>query len=422
MDLIRKFIDFFLRQKRLGRLIVLAFFVGIGISTVYRGSFSPKQRTDLGVFFKAAEMVREGRPLHMYGIESVRHWHYVYSPFLAVTLSPFTQVPFGTSVAIFYLLSFLCLLGTFLLSERFAEEKDNAGWKIALAAFFCLPIFLNTLTRGQLGTLSLFAQAAVLLSYFKGWKVLAGFLLAFAVALKISPLAVLFFYFLFKKEWKLLFIGAASSVLFWIIYPSVAIGFENNLKLLTIWRGLMADGSSITAYKSYLWNELFTPLAGDNQSLYAVITRFVWPTKEIFIARATNWVRWSVSAGAVLALLLLFLKRQKVTAFPVPEKDRAKLLAEYSLYPMVMLIFSPVTQIHHYTSLYFLFLSALLMLPRASTVRKRWLLTGLWVSAALFCLGFVIDVFSYWGMPMWGALFLWGIVLACIDRNRILKN
>lgn len=420
MHIFKNFIELFFRRKWLGLLVILAFFIGIGISAVYRGAFSHKQRTDLPVYFKAAEMIHEGRPEHLYGIETSRHWHYVYSPFLALLLEPFTQVPFGISVTLFYLLSFLCLLGTFFLSTKFAPEREDAGWKIALAAFFCLPIFLNTLTRGQLGTVSLFAQAAVLFCYFRGWKILAGFLLAFAVALKISPLAILFFFFLFKKEWQLILAGAISSVFLWLFYPALAIGFEQNWQLLTIWNGLMSDGASITAYKSYLWAELFTPFAEDNQSLYAVITRLVWPTQEIFVAQGNNWVRWGVTTGAVICLLLLFLKKKPVQSFPVPYADRTTLLAEYSLYPMLMLIFSPVTQIHHYTSLFFLLLAAL-FLREESFAHKKLLTTGVWISAALFLLGFVIEPLGYWGTPMWSSLLLWFLVWHSLGRRPALK-
>lgn len=410
MKSIQQFLEFFFRKRWLGLLVIIALFVGIGISTVYRGSFGPKQRTDLGVFFEGAKAVTTDEVINLYGVESIRHWHYVYSPFLAILTGPFTQFSFNLWVIVLYTLSFLVLLGTFLLSKKFTDRTESSNWQIALAAVLCFPIFLNTLTRGQLGILMLFAQALVFFFYLKGWKTLTGTILAFAVAIKISPLAILFFFFLFKKEWEVLLSGALASLFFWILFPSFTIGYETNLQLLATWRGLMAQGSSITAHQSYLWNELLTPFAGDNQSLYAVITRFVWPTEGAFIAQATNWVRWSVMAGLVVSLFLLFLKKQPVQSFPVTGSDRLKLLAEYSLYPVLMLIFSPVTQIHHYTSLFFLLLAALWMLEKPFA-HKKWLLTGIWASAILFFFGFVIEPLSYLGAPMWGAFFLWGVVL-----------
>lgn len=410
MNLVKRSIEFVFRKKWLGLIVVIALFCGIGISTVYRGAFGPKQRTDLAVFVKAAEMVSEGRAYHIYGIETSRHWHYVYSPFLAILLSPFTQSPFVVFVVLSYLLSVFCLLWTVGASGRFvpAPEAEGIRWKSILAAFLCLPVLINTLTRGQLGILILGAQTAVFLCYLRGWKVLAGFLLALATAIKISPLAALVFFFLFKKEWRVLLSAFLCCFLFLVLFPSLVIGFQQNWEHLKTWQGLMSEGSSILAYKHYLWSELFTPFADDNQSLYAVITRLAWQDQNDFITHPSNWVRILTTLSGGLALAGLFLKRKPSGTFPVPEKERPGLLAEYSLYPVMMLIFSPMAQVHHYTAVYFLYLAGFLM---ADAERGRKLiLTAIWGSATFFLLGLIVDPLAYWGLPMWGALLLWLVV------------
>ncbi|HPW64815.1 MAG TPA: glycosyltransferase family 87 protein [Candidatus Omnitrophota bacterium] len=414
MLIFQRIIGFFLRKKWLGWLLVFALFYGTCISTVYRGAIGHKQRTDLTVYIKAAEMVRIGNPGHIYGIETDRHWHYVYSPFLAVTLAPVSHLPFVILVIANYLLALACLFATLFLSRTFTSEGPEATWKIIFAAILCLPVILNTLTRGQLGTVMLFFQAIVLFCYMRNLKVLAGVLLALAVSLKTSPLAALLFFFLFQKEWKVLLAAAAGFAVFLILYPSLSIGFRTNWNLLMIWKGLMAEGSSIQAYKNYLWPELFTPFAGDNQSFYAVLIRLVWRSDSDFIAHPSNWVRWiSMAAGAV-AMALIFLKRSRPDRRAVsPEK----LMAEFSLYPAWMLVFSPVTQIHHYTSLYFLFLAALFLSGKENP-RSRFLTVGRAFSAVLFLLGLIIDPLAYLGLPMWGTLALGGIVLFCLDGKQ----
>jgi hypothetical protein len=157
---VQRFIEFFFRKKWLGLFILIAFFAGLGMSTVYRGVLGHKQRTDLAVYLKAAEMIREGRPNHLYGTETDRHWHYVYLPLLAIMFSPLTRIPFIIPVVIFYLISFLCFLGTLFLSEKFADDMKNAGWKITLATILCLSIFITTLSRGQMGMITLFVYLA----------------------------------------------------------------------------------------------------------------------------------------------------------------------------------------------------------------------------------------------------------------------
>ncbi len=455
MKPIQKIIEFFFRKKWLGSLLILGLVSGVGISTFYRGAISPKQRTDLTVYLKAGEMVLEGRAYHIYGVENLRHWHYVYSPLLAILLAPVSKWPLGATVPIAYLLSIACLAGTVLLSKRFPEDAKPAPWQITLALVFCLPMLLNTLTRGQLGIITLFFGTAVFYTYLTRRKVLTGLLLAFAVTLKISPLAFLVFFFLMKREWKILLSTIVGFGLFFFILPSLAIGFHQNLELLKIWQGLMSISQSDTASQHYLWNELFTPFAEDNQSFYAVITRFAWPSEAQFIGHSNALVRFITSGLGVLLLTLPFFKFWKIShtpapgalsnqSFVIPAKagiqtgspmkafgddtiniqklscSQLDLLAEFSLFPMLMLFTSPVTQIHHYTVAYFLFLAALMMRDRAP--RGSWTRQGLgfslWACALSLTVGMIVPLAAYWGIPLWGSMLLWGVVLCCLEQKQ----
>jgi hypothetical protein len=418
MEIVRKFIEFFFRKKWLGVLLVLGLTLGVGISTFYRGAISPKQRTDLTVFLKAGEMIATGRAGHIYGIENIRHWHYNYPPILAVLLAPVSQWPLGTTVTLAYFLSIACLAGTVAFSQRFPEGARPAPWQMALALFFCLPMFLNTLTRGQFGIITLFFMAAVFYSYLKRHKVLTGLLLAFAVTLKISPLAFLVFFFLMKREWKILLSAAAGFGLFFFLLPSLVIGFEQNWKLLEIWRGLMTASQSDLAYQHYLWGELFTPFTEDNQSIYAVVTRLAWHSQEQFIGHSNAVIRFATTGFGILLLALPFIRMQR-TAGPSTQ-DPLKLLTEFSLFPMLMLFISPVTQIHHYTVVYFLFLAALMMMDRSpkGSWTRRGLVFSLWTCAFSLTLGLAITVVGEWGIPLWGSMLLWGMVLGALKLQK----
>ncbi len=429
MKIIQKFIEFFFKHKWLGLLLILGLVWGVSISTLYRGAIGPKQRTDLTVYLKAGEMIAEGQANRIYSVENVRHWHYVYPPLLAILLAPVSKWPLGATVLLAYLLSIACLVGTVMLSRRFpdtcpaktspqghASVPESLGiqpapWQIALAMFFCLPMLLNTLTRGQLGIITLFFAAAIFYTYLTQRKILTGLLLAFAVALKISPLAFLVFFFLMKREWKILTSIALGFFLFFILWPSLAIGFHQNWELLKIWKGLMSISQSDTAYQNYLWGELFTPFAEDNQSLYAIITRFVWPSEAQFIGHSNELVRMATSGFGVLLLALPFIKTRKTSSDPL--KDPLRSLAEFSFFPMLMLFTSPVTQIHHYTVVYFLFLASLMMLdriPRGSGA-YRCLVGSLWACALSLTLGMIVPLAGYWGAPLWGSMLLWGVVM-----------
>ena len=411
MKPIQKLIEFFFQRKWLGILLVLGLAWGVGISTFYRGAVSPKQRTDLTVFLSAGRMIAEGRAGHIYGIENVRHWHYNYPPILAVLLAPFSKWPLGATVSLAYLLSVVCLIGTAILSRRFPDNARAAPWQITLAMIFCLPMFLNTLTRGQFGIITLFFMAGIFYNYLAGRKVLTGLLLAFAVTLKISPLAFLVFFFLMNREWKILLNAMVGFAIFFFLLPSLVIGFHQNWELLKLWKTMMSASQSDLAYQHYLWGELFTPFTGDNQSLYAVITRLVWPSQALFIGHTNVWVRWTTSAAGIVLLALPFLLTRKKS--PAPAEDPLRTLAEFSLFPMLMLFASPVTQIHHYTVVYFLFLAALMMMARHSpgSWTRKWLGIALWTCAASLTIGMIFDLAGTWGVPLWGSMCLWFAVL-----------
>ena len=418
MEPIQKFIEFFFKRKWLGILLILGLAVGVGISTLYRGAIGPKQRTDLTVFLVAGKMVAEGRADRIYEVTNIRDWHYVYPPILAILLSPVSKWPPVATVPLAYLLSLACLVGTIVFSRRFPEGAGPAPWQIALALFFCLPMLLNTLTRGQFGIISLFFMASVFYAYIKQKKILAGLLLALGIALKISPLAFLVFFFLMKREWRILASTALGFGLFFFLLPSLAIGFHQNWELMKVWQGLMSASQSKTAYQHYLWGELFTPFAGDNQSLYAVITRFVWHSELHFIRRYNVLVRFITSGIGILLLALPFIHIRNTGSSKA--NDSLKLLAEFSLFPMLMLFTSPVTQIHHYTVTYFLFIAALMMMdraPRGSWTRKC-LGFGLWICALFLTLGMIVPLMGYWGLPLWGSMLLWGVVLYSIKSQK----
>ncbi|MFA5167999.1 MAG: hypothetical protein WC530_05665 [Candidatus Omnitrophota bacterium] len=87
---------------------------------------------------------------------------------------------------------------------------------------------------------------------------------------------------------------------------------------------------------------------------------------------------------------------------------------------MLMLFTSPVTQIHHYTVIYFLFLATLMIMDRipcGSWIRKC-LGFSLWACALSLALGMIVPLMGYWGIPLWGSMLLWGIVLCSIKLQK----
>ena len=177
----------------------------------------------------------------------------------------------------------------------------------------------------------------------------------------------------------------------------------------------MSSSQSDTAYQHYLWGELFTPFAGDNQSLYAVLTRFAWPSESAFTGHSNAMIRTLSPSIGIALLALLFIKPRRKDSAPEAQSP-LKLLAEFSLFPMLMLFSSPVTQIHHYTVTYGLFLAALMMIKRypAGSWPRKCLGIGVWTCALCLTLGMIFEWAGVWGLPLWGSMLLWTAVLCAL--------
>jgi len=392
------------------RILVVVFLIGLGTSVVYRGGIGTPKRTDLTVYLRAAEAVQTGE--NIYHVQNARHWNYVYLPLLATLLTPFTKLPLPLNVFLWYLLSVAALFGVFLLSLKHFQEPRNDLGTVILLMILCLPSFLNTMARGQLGMIILFFAMLVFYLYFKRRDFWAGFALAFIMILKLTPLCALVPYFILKKEWKVCWGIFCGTVLFLLIYPSLILGPEKNLNFLAEWYRIVQHGVSDLGYQSHLWKQLITPFAEDNQSLYAVLTRWFWPSEESLVGQTNQWIRAGVNGFGLLALLAIIFAGCKDRRSASGEL----LFLEYSLFPMLMIFISPVSEIHHYTVLYLIVLSAWLILQKFSPgSRPYWvILSGILIATVSFLVGLIFEPLSYLGFPLLGALILWLMLLVIL--------
>jgi len=413
IELLDQGVDLLLRRRRLFIFSAIIFFAIVGTSTLFRGGIGPPpRRTDLTVFLRAAEAIRSGE--NIYAVANERGWYYVYTPLLAILLAPFVKLPLLANTFMWYMLSAAALCGTVFLSARLARDGP-AGMRAALiAALFCAPTFVESMTRGQLGVIGVFLAVAVLYLYARGRDAWAGILFAFAVVLKVSPMAPLIVLFLVKRDWKVCAAALLGLVFFLLAFPSLVIGWDQNWSFLAEWNRILNHAASDAGQQSHIWSQLVTPFAPDNQSLYAVLTRWVWPSEAALAAGSNFWVRGGVRAfGAALLAALAFASRRKRA-----ETGLKRLMLEYSLFPMLMLFVSPVSEIHHYTVLFMMFLAALFYLeelPRDS-IKYQGLMWGALIAAVTHIMGYV-HPFDEWGIPAAGALAFWCVLFVFLARS-----
>lgn len=415
IELVYLVVDFLLEHKRFLILIAVTFFGILGISVLFRGGIGPPpRRTDLTVFLRAAEAIQSGE--HIYLVTNARGWSYMYLPLLAIMLTPFTSLPLLVNTSWWYLLSVASFFGMIFLSTRLIQNHRLGMRAAVMASLFCIPPLLEAATRGQPDIMVTFLAVAILYLYMQKKDVWAGLLFAFTVAFKFSPLAPLIVLFLVKRDWKVCASFFIGIILFVVVLPSLFIGTEQNWFFVTEWNRIMSHAVSEAGHESHLWAQVVTPFAEDNQSLYATITRWVWPSESVLVANSNSFLRWGVRAFSFLLLgLLAFLSRKKRE-----EVSREKLLLEYSLYTVLIFFASPVASLHHYIILYLMYLASFFYLekvPRGS-FSYQILSWGALIAFITYLLGLAArDPFCYWGFPVLGVLIFWCVLVVFLGRK-----
>ena len=394
----------------------------LGTVTVFRAALFEKSRTDLTVYLRAAEAIQNHEDI--YKVVNSRHWHYVYMPLLAVLLIPFTSLPLALNAGLWYLLSIAALWGVWRGLARLYKTRDENFWLPLACVVLALPPLLNTCTRGQLGILSLYLTLLTFLLDWRGKKWLAGFVLGFAIILKMSPLLILPLYFLLHKNWRALLACVMSGLLFGVILPSFVLTPQLNFQYLLTYFTTLSKASGSLSWKSYLWEELITPFASDNQSFYAIATRLFWKSEAAFMEHSNNLIRSiNLTFLLILSSLIAWLvfREKNFSTFRFSDfKSKAfaptSRFTEFSLLSMVMLFTSPVTQPHHYTPLMLLGAAAFLNME-TNPPFKKILLGSLVICFICFAFGMLIEPLAFIGLPFWGSLLLWSTVF--VSRIKI---
>lgn len=415
ISLLSQVVDFILKRKRLFIFIAAVFLIIVGISALCRGGIGPPpRRTDLTVFLSAAEAIKSGA--NIYFVTNERGWYYVYMPLLAILLAPFTRLPLLVNTTLWYGLSAIALCGMFLLSARLAQDRSAGKRAAIMAILFCLPSLLESMTRAQTGVIIAFLAIAILYLYMKGWVVWAGILFGFSVVLKSSPLAFLIVFFIVKREWKIVAASLLSILFFAWAFPSLVIGADRNWLLLNEWKNALTHAAASNGHDSRLWGQLATPISAGNQCLYAVVTRWVGQHESNLAAHGNFWVKFGTNAFSATALFLLaFVCRRKR-----PELSRERLMLEYSLFVILMLLASPFNEIHHFTIFFVIFLPVFLYLdklPRNSLSYQSLMWSSI-IAGLTQTLGHV-GPYNEWGFPAMGALLLWfmALVFLMVSKN-----
>src|SRR5262245_27889814 len=200
-----------------------------------------RHRTDFTVYTAASEALFRGDD--PYEARSPRGWRYVYPPLLAITMRPLTWLSAPDAAFVWYLLSVGALaVGSVALARSIGAGGVRAT---AIALVLASPFLVQSFQRGQVTILLLALQTTAILALVRGHDVLAGFLLAIGVALRLTPLLVAGMVgiaclrSLLRREWRSALRFPAGLgiglVLTFVVVPVVALGPQRALEVTKAW-------------------------------------------------------------------------------------------------------------------------------------------------------------------------------------------
>lgn len=380
--------------------------IGVGCSTVFRAGFDIKLRTDLTIYKAAGQAVLDGK--NLYTIENERTWFFTSPPIVAILCIPLTLVSVTWDALLIYTISIGMLGLIAVLSFKLISPVCRShSWKIIGWSFaICSVYFSDVLTRGQFGILVLLCLMITLYGWLNKKPVLAGWALGFAVAIKVTPAALLPIYFLYKKEYRIFLWTCVSALTFSIVLPSFFFGIGGTLHYLTEWaRRVPLSAFPIPPNDDELygdgfkfWRQIHDPFIFRNQSLYAVFVRLFRTSHDDMLARGVFLPRLIATATS--------LAMTAVSVFVLGKKQHTteeKVLA-FSLPMVLLLTASTLAWTHYFSCLYIAFFGALFFLNVRTAKFLKWVVT---ISTVGMFLGYSFKPLQKWGFILWSALILW---------------
>jgi hypothetical protein len=322
------------------------------------------------------------------GSDLSAEFNYPNPPMMAVLLEPFALLPpLAGALAWFYAKAAMAGLSLFWVIRLVdSDGRRFPGWAWMLVVVCGLKPILDDLAHGNVNLLVLFLVVAALTAYRRERDLLAGVVLALAIACKVTP-ALFVPYFLWKRSWRVL-AGCAAGVLLFLwpgVVPGLRLGFAENLKQTDSWYRVMV--------RPYLVEGKVTS-ENLNQSLPGLVARMAthspsfvgWEGNDEVPLRYDNFLDLSPAAakllvqGCMVAFGLLVIW---CCVTPTAPRTGWRLPAEFALVTLGMLLFSERTWKHHAVTLVLPFAVVVYVMARGKLERRWHVGLGLVLAATL---------------------------------------
>jgi alpha-1,2-mannosyltransferase len=271
-------------------------------------------------------------------------------PIMPLTLYPIMSLPSLEGAMVWFGLKSAMAALSVLMCLRMVRLGDRPvpSWVQAMIVILTLRPIMSDLSHGNNNIFVLFLIAATLTAWRKGYDVLAGLILAYAIAFKVTP-GLFLLYFAYKRSWRTVGVTFLGLGIFFLAVPSLFLGYEFNAVCLSSW-----------------WSHILSPYVNHdfvspqemNQSLGGVLTRLLTQNKvgndRYMVQNHVNLLSLDPKlVGKLLKAfsiglvgLLAWLCRTKSE-----RRDDPRLLGEFALVVLTMLFVSERSWKHHYVTL-----------------------------------------------------------------------
>jgi Glycosyltransferase family 87 len=352
---------------------------------------------DYRTWFDAGQTVLRGAEIYPRG----QNFPFMYPPTCALLLA---GPAFFGKPALILILSSLNTLAWILclrFSNALMSEQRAQNAHVVIATFIVIPFVWSSYHLGQPSLVLLALMLGAFLSLRHGHEILAGALVALAVAIKAFPLLAIF-YFVYRRYWTAAISLVIALVILLFLLPIPFRGLQRTLSDVRDWQGGMLryeqSGIAQRSARGYSWK---------NQSIFGVTNRLLRrvsvddePNPPAY-ANLTDLDFRTVNIVIVASALLLGLSF--VVAMPrqrAPEGDAR----EFAALLILILIFTPLA---------FGYLFVWLMFPLALLIKRTKAAAE---SISLMCLLIAFALLIATGITprfaqIYGSLFFAALVL-----------
>ena len=314
----------------------------IGAGMIY----ADKAAEDRSAFIRWRHQVLE----MMDGVNIYDEYYFPNPPIMPLTLYPIMTLPPVEGALVWFGLKAAMAATALLLCLRMVRLGDRPvpSWVQGMIVALSLRPIMSDLHHGNNNIYILFLVAATLAAWRKGYDVLAGLILAYSIAFKVTP-GLFLLYFAYKRSWRTVGATALGMGIFLLIVPSLFLGPEfNGVCLGTWWSRILSP---------YVDNDFVSPQEM-NQSLVGVLTRLLTAPRvgigRYSVQQHVNLLSLDPKlVGKVLKLLSIALVGLLawICRTRYERRDDPRLLGEFSLVVLTMLFVSERSWKHHYVTL-----------------------------------------------------------------------